>query len=337
MSSRATLTTATTPAPPPEAGRTWNAWWGFAARRLARFAVSLALLVVASFWMIHLVPGDPVRAALGNTASPELIRARRSELGLDRPLTEQFVSYVSHLLHGDLGRSQSMGLPVSDVISGRLVPTVLLAVLAFVLVMTLALPIGMAAGHATWRRWRPRSEILFSGVSGGFSAVPDFLLGVGLISAFAIAVPVLPVAGRSGPDSYVLPVVALALGPLGLMLRIVRAETVRVLEQDYVRTARAKRLPVSRLFARHVLPNVLTPTLTLSGLLLSGLLAGTVLVENLFAWPGLGTALVQSVLSRDYALVQGLALVFGSGVLVVNLLVDVLIALADPRSALRDA
>lgn len=182
-----------------------------------------------------------------------------------------------------------------------------------------------------------------SGVGAGvqrttsaLSAVPDFLLGVALVYVFAIAVPVLPVAGRGGPDSYVLPVIALAAGPIGLMLRIVRAETVRVLQQDFVRTARGKRLPGRRVFLRHVLPSVVTPTLTLSGLILSGLLAGTVLVETLFAWPGLGSSLTRSVLDRDYPLVQGLALVFGTGVLLINLTVDLVISIVDPRTTLRD-
>lgn len=312
-----------------------NTWIRFALRRAARFLVSIFLLVTAAFGMIHAVPGDAVRAALGSTASQAVVDARRHALHLDQPLWWQYLHYLRGVFTGDLGMSQVSGLPVADVIGSRLVATVTLAVLAFVATLVIAIPLGMLAGARTWRGWRPLPELTFSGLTGAFSAVPDFLLGVGLVYVFAITVPVFPVADRTSAASYVLPVAALAIGPAAIMSRIVRAETVRVLDEDYVRTGRAKRLPARRLYLRHVLPNLLTSTLTLSGLLLSGLLAGTVLVENIFAWPGLGTALTQAVLDRDYPLVQGLALLFGGGVLLINLVVDVVLAIVDPRSALR--
>lgn len=152
----------TSAADPGTTRRGGNPWVGFAARRLARFALSIALLVTATFWMIHLVPGDPARAALGATASAELVEHKRAELHLDEPLHEQFAIYLGGLVRGDLGSSQVTGLPVGTVIGDRLPATVTLAAVAFLLVVVVAVPGGMAAGQATWRRWRPASELAFS-------------------------------------------------------------------------------------------------------------------------------------------------------------------------------
>jgi peptide/nickel transport system permease protein len=153
---------------------------------------------------------------------------------------------------------------------------------------------------------------------------------------FGVRLGWVPVAGQSGPASYVLPVMALALGPAAVLARIVRVETLTVLQADFIRTARAKRLPDRLVLARHALPNALTATLTLGGLMLSSLVVGTVLVESVFAWPGLGSSMVASIVGRDYPVAQGVVLVYGAGVLLVNLLVDVALALLDPRSTIRE-
>lgn len=311
-------------------------WVRFAARRLTRLVVSTLLLVSAAFGMIHAIPGDPVRAALGLTAPASLVRSERHALGLDRPLWQQYTSYVHGVLTGHLGTSITTRLPVTTILAERMPATAQIAGLAFIVVIVLALPLGMIAAALTRDRRRPRTELFFGALTGTFAAIPDFLLGVGLVYVFAVSLNILPVAGRSGPASYVLPVAALAVGPVAVVARIVQVETLRVLGEDYMRTARAKRLPERLIYLRHALPNVLTATLTLSGILLAGLLAGTVLVENIFAWPGLGTLLTSSVPAKDYPVVQGLALVFGAGVLLINLLVDVLVALVDPRSTIRD-
>lgn len=311
-------------------------WLRFLLRRTARLAVSLAVLVVAAFALIHLVPGDPVRASLGITAPVELVEARRTLLGLDRPLPEQFWTYVTGLTHGDLGQSTSSGLPASQIISDRYPNTLKLAVLAFLLVMVIALPLGMAMGVATRDGRRRGLELAFISASNTFVAIPSFVLGVGGVTLFAVALHALPVAGKSGVTSYVLPVLALAIGPAASLALIVRVETLRVLRQDYMRTARAKRLPARLLYLRHALPNLLTSALTLGGLLLGGLVAGTVLVENVFAWPGLGTTIVGSINEKDYPLVQSVVLVLGATVLVVNLVVDLVIAAIDPRSTILE-
>jgi peptide/nickel transport system permease protein len=317
--------------------RAVSPWPRFALRRLGRFAVSLWVLVTAGFLMIHLVPGDPVRAALGMTAPADLVRARRAELGLDDPLWTQYGDYLRGLVRGELGISMASGLPVSDVIGDRLPATVALAVLAFVVVLAVAVPVGVGMAVLTRGGRRRGGELAFTSTSVLLSAVPDFLLAVGLVYLFAVQLPWFPVAGRGGAGSYVLPVLALAAGPAAALARIVRVELLAVLGADFVRTARAKRLPARLVYARHALPNALTATLTLGGLLLSGLVAGTVLVENVFAWPGLGSTIVGSIQERDYPVVQGVVLVYGAGVLLVNLVVDVLLALLDPRSAIREA
>jgi peptide/nickel transport system permease protein len=181
-----------------------------------------------------------------------------------------------------------------------------------------------------------RTELAFTSTSVVLAAVPEFLLGVALVYVFGVQLGWLPVAGRTGPDSYLLPVISLAVGPAAVLARIMRVELLSVLGADFIRTARAKRLPARLIYARHALPNAVTATLTLAGLLLSSLVAGTVLVENVFAWPGLGSTIVSSILAKDYPVVQGIVLVYGLGVLLVNLAVDVLLALLDPRSTIME-
>lgn len=312
-------------------------WPRFAVRRLTRLAVSLFLLVSAAFGMIHAIPGDPVRAALGLTAPQSLVNAERHALGLDRPLWQQYLSFLHGAITGHLGTSITTRLPVTAIIGQRLPATAELAGLAFLVVLAVAVPAGMAAAALTREGRHPRAELGFGAATGVLGVIPDFLLGVGLVFVFAVSIKALPVAGKGSVATYVLPVAALAIGPAAVLARIVRAETLRVLGEDYLRTARMKRLPERLIYLRHTLPNVLTAALTLSGLLLANLLAGTVLVENIFAWPGLGTLLTQSVPAKDYPIVQGLALVFGGGVLLINLIVDVVIAVVDPRSTIGES
>lgn len=319
-----------------DSGRRGNRRLRFAARRGARLVLSLWVLVTAAFLMIHLIPGDPVRAALGMTSSPELVRARRAELGLDDPLWQQYLHFLKGLFTGDLGSSTISGLPVSQVVGERLPATLELAALAFVLALAVAVPLGTVMAALTRGGRRRGGELAFTSVSVLLAAVPEFLLAVLLAFVFGVQWGWFPVAGRAGPASYVLPVLALSVGPAAVLSRICRVELLSVLDADHVRTARAKRLPARLVYARHALPNALTATLTLGGLLLSALVAGTVLVENVFAWPGLGSTIVQSIQQKDYPVVQGIVLVYGAGVLVINLLVDVLLAVLDPRSTIEE-
>ncbi|GAA4588284.1 ABC transporter permease [Planotetraspora phitsanulokensis] len=317
----------------PTSGR----WPRFALRRAARLLVSLWVLVTAAFLMIHLVPGDPVRAALGPTAPADLVLARKQELGLLEPLWRQYVTFLRHLLSGELGVSISSRLPVGETIAQRLPASAQLAAAAFLLAVAVAVPVGVVMATLTRRGRGRRTELAFTSTNVVIGAIPDFLLGVGLVYLLAVQTHLFPVAGRDGLDSYVLPVLALAIGPAAVLSRIVRVEMLAVLETDYVRTARAKRLTSLRVHLVHALPNAVTATLTLGGLLLSSLVAGTVLVENVFAWPGLGSSIVSSIVAKDYPMVQGTVLVYGAGVLLVNTLVDVVLALLDPRSAIGES
>lgn len=317
--------------------RSDNPWVSFLVRRGGQFILSVWVLVTAAFLMIHLVPGDPVRAALGMNAPVELVEARRAALGLDQPLAVQYVRYIGGLFTGDMGSSMLTSQPVSEIISTRLPATLQLAILAVLLVLLVSVPLGVTMAVATRGGRRRGLELGFATGSVVLAAIPEFLLAVGLVYIFAVSLGWFPVAGNTAPLALVLPIVALALGPIAVFSRIIRVEVLSVLGQDFIRTARAKRLAPHRIYSRHALPNAMTATLTLTGLLLTGMVAGTVLVENVFAWPGLGTMIVQSILSKDYSVVQGIVLVYGIGVLLVNLVIDVILAILDPRSTIREA
>ncbi len=308
----------------------------FALRRVVRFAVSLAVLLVASFAMIHLIPGDPVRASLGPAAPVELVAARRAALGLDQPIPDQLLSYVRDVLGGEFGTSFISGEPVRDVIAARLPNTLGLALLATVVALLVAVPLGMWAAIRTENGRNRGTEAAFTTATGAAVAVPEFLYSIALVAVFAIGFGWFPPAGKGGPESFVLPILALAIAPTAMIARISRVETLRELGTDHIRLARAKRLPAARLYVRHVLPNTLTATLTVGGLLLTGLIAGSVLVEYVFAWPGLGLRIVESITQKDYPVAQGVILVYGAIVLAVNLLVDLLLGALDPTSALKE-
>lgn len=316
---------------------TTHPWLGFAVRRLGRLVGSVLILVSAAFLMIHLIPGDPVRGALGPAAAQSLVDAQRASLGLDDPLWQQYANFLHHLVTGNLGTSITTGLPVSDVIRDRLPATVELAVAAFLVAVLIAVPLGLVMGVLTRGGRRPRAELGFTSTAVVLAAIPEFLLAVGLVYVFAVTLHWFPVAGRGSVASYVLPVLSLAVGPAAVLARICRVELLAVLQTDYLRTARAKRLPAAAIYLRHALPNAVTATITLGGLLLGGMVAGTVLVENVFGWPGLGSTIVSSIIAKDYPLVQGVVLVYGVGVLLVNLAVDVTLALLDPRSTIRES
>ena len=330
------MSLASSVAPTPRVGVTSHPWVRFGVRRLGRLLVSLWVLVTASFLMIHLIPGDPVRAALGPTAPADLVAAKREEMGLDDPILVQYWHYLQHLFTGDLGTSIVSQLPVSDVVAQRLPATLQLALLAFLVAVAIAVPLGVTMGVLTRRGHGRRTELAFTTSSVVLGTVPDFLVGVGLVYVFGVSLGWLPVAGNDTPSAYVLPVLSLAIGPAAILSRIVRVEMVAVLEADFVRTARAKRLPDRTVYLRHALPNALTASLPLGGLLLSAMVAGTVLVENVFAWPGLGSTIVSSILNKDYQVVQAVVIVYGVGVLLVNTVVDVALALLDPRSMIRE-
>lgn len=306
-------------------------WIRFLGRRAMRFAGGALFLVVASFALIHLIPGDPVRASLGPDARPEIVQQRRAELHLDRSLPAQFGYYLRDLAHGDFGASIQTGAAVSTVISERLPNTAQLAAVAIAFVLLLSIPLGLVAGAWTRGGRRRGFELGFTVATGTVTAIPEYLMGTLLVAVFGLSLGVLPAAGKTGWDSLVLPALALSLAPACFLARVVRVETVNVLDREYMTTARSKHLPTRILYLRHAVPNVLTGALTIAGIVFGALLGGSVIVENVFNWPGIGTAVVGAILTKDYPIVQACVLVLGLMILVVSTLVDVALVLLNPR------
>lgn len=295
------------------------------------------LWLVASvvFLLIHLVPGDPIVQMLGEGATGADVSALRHAYGLDAPLSVQYVHYWRGLLHADMGQSLRMRDSVLHLILERYPYTAALTGAALLLGVALSVPAGILS--ATHRN-RALDRVL--GVSSlvGLS-FPNFALGPILILAFSIGLGWLPVSGAGSPADtvwqrglhLVLPAVTLGLSLAAILTRMVRSAMLEELNQDYVRTARAKGLSISRVLLRHALPNALIPILTVLGLQFGSLLAGAIVTETIFSWPGIGRLTLSAISNRDYALVQGCLLAVGLTYVAVNLLTDVAYTLADPR------
>lgn len=314
-----------------------STWLHFALRRTLTLLVSLWVLLTATFLTMHLVPGDPARVGLGLSAPQSQVEARRDALNLDEPLVTQYTRYVGGALRGDFGHSFTNQRPVGDIIRERFPATLKLALTASAIALGSGVALGALIGIATRGNRRPLLRSAFSVSSGALISVPEFLLATGFVALFAVSLGWLPVAGQAGLESYVLPVAALALPTTAALARVARVETLKTLDQEFMLVARSKRLPARRLYQRHLLPNSVTATLTLGGLVVGGLIASTVIVENVFAWPGLGSSITQAILNKDYPLVQGIVLLLGGIAMVANTLVDVVLALLDPRSQIRES
>jgi peptide/nickel transport system permease protein len=297
---------------------------------LQRFLLTLpALWLVLSlvFLMIHIVPGDPVEQMLGEGAAPGELMQMRHALGLDQPLLTQYVHYFSQLAHGDLGQSIKFQAPVRRIIFERYPATLSLAFLALLVCAAIAIPAGTLAAY---RRGRASDRAVSIFTLLGL-AVPNFALGPVLILFFSIEVGLLPVSGRGGPAFYVLPAATLGAALAAILTRMVRGSMLEELSSDYVRTARAKGLSMSAVLFRHAFRNALIPIITILGLQFGTLLAGTIVTETIFSWPGIGRLTVQAISARDYPLLQGCILVITVSYVLVNLLTDVLYAVIDPR------
>lgn len=314
-----------------------NPWVHFLVRRLVSLVLVLLAVAIASFMMVRLIPGDPALVIGGYTASPDQLQIIRHELGIDVPLQQQFVNFWVNLFHGDLGTSFLTHEPVTQVISERISSSLQLATAAIVLVMGFSIPAGMISGAFTREGRHKRFEVGLTAVTSVVGSLPEYLAGTFLAFIFAVSLRLLPVAGQEGWQSLVLPTLALSLRPMAVLTRLVRVETLNILAMDYMRTARSKRLPARLIYVRHALPNVVTAALTIGGTLFAGIVGGAVVVENIFARNGLGTALVAAVLSRDYPVIQGIILVLGTVVVCANATVDIVLALIDPRSITRQS
>ncbi len=296
-------------------------------RRLAILLPTVLGVVTLIFFLIHFIPGDPVELMLGETASRGDLERLRTDLGLDRPVAEQFGNFLLGLVRGDLGESFFYRKPVRQVILEKLPATLELAAAAMLLALVIALPLGIVAAVRK-DSLADRGAMLASLV--GIS-MPNFWLGPLLIILFSIKLGWLPVSGREGPASLILPAVTLGTALAALLSRMTRSAMLDVLGEDYLRTARAKGLSERAVIVKHALGNALLPVLTIVGLQFGALLSGAIITENVFAWPGIGTLLIQAINARDYPLVQGCVLVISLGYVAANFLTDLLYSLSDPR------
>ena len=304
-------------------------------RRLGVFVLTLVPASVLVFGFMAVLPGDPAEVALGLNATPEALAATRAAFGTDRPLVVQYLDWVSGLLRGNFGVSYVSRAPIGPQIVDRLLVTTWLVAGATVLALALALPLGVLAAA----RSRDLTGTLVSGLSQLGIAVPSFLAGILLVTVFAVRLGWLPSGGWVPPADdpvqflrhLVLPVVALGVVQAAVLTRYVRSAVLDVQREDYVRTARAKGLGPFRALARHGFRNAAIPVVTVLGLQVATLLIGAVVVERVFVIPGLGTLLLDGTANRDLLLVQGVVMVLVLAVLLVNLVVDLLYTVIDPR------
>ena len=304
-------------------------------RRVLLAVPTLVLASAAIFLILHLIPGDPAAIVAGADATPAQVAAVRKDLGLDQPLVVQYGIWVDHVLRGDFGNSLIGKYPVWDQIKRAYPATLELTIGALVLALLIAVPLGLlAALHP--RSWLDRA---ISALSAFGIGIPNFLLGILLILVFSLNFTHLPVSGRvpvtedpgAGLKTLLLPAVTLAVGIGAVLTRFVRSALLEVLGEDYVRTARAKGLHGGTVIRRHALRNALIPVITVLGIQIGRLLGGAVIVEAVFAWPGMGRLAVQAILTRDYTIVQAALLLLVMAFIVVNLLVDIAYGLLDPR------
>jgi len=307
----------------------------FVGLRLLSSAVVLLGVLIVVFAIVHLVPGDPVRLALGTRFTQEAYDALRAASGLDRPLPEQFASYVWSALGGDLGVSFRSGQPVTGILLDRLPATLSLAVAGIVIALVLSIPAGMWSALHEGRV----SDVIVRISSQAGVSVPDFWLGMLLITLFSLTLGWLPSSGyvAFGTDpvgwlrQVALPGLTVGLVAGAIMTRYIRSAVLDVATMGFVRTANSKGLPRRIVTFRHIMRNALVPILTIAGIQLATILGGVIVVEVVFAWPGLGRLTYDAVAARDYPLIQGAVLLVAVMFLLVNVIVDVLYAVVDPR------
>ncbi len=305
-------------------------------RRLIAVIPVLLVVAVVSFSIIHMAPGDPALMILGDDASIQDVQRLRTELGLDRPMLQQFFSYLGELLRGDLGRSLFFSMPVTQAIAARAEPTLMLTVIS----LTIALVVGVLMGVTAAVRRNTFADQTILVVSLFGVAMPNFWLGLNLILLFSVTLGWLPTSGYvsiaegglgSAVRSLVLPAIALGFSQAALISRMTRSSVLEVLGLDYVRTAKAKGVPPRTLLFRHALRNALIPVMTVAGSSLATLIGGSVVIENVFAIPGVGSLMAQSIFRRDYPIIQGTLLVVAALYVLINLLVDMIYVALDPR------
>ncbi|WP_407270094.1 nickel ABC transporter permease [Radiobacillus sp. PE A8.2] len=298
---------------------------------IKRLLTLIPLLLVVSFvvfMFIHLIPGDPARLMAGQDASLEEIEDARISLGLNDPILVQYTTYLSSLLKLELGESYRSGIPVIDLISDRVAPTLILTILSIVWALVIGILLGIIS--AVFRDRLPDRIGMMTAVSG--ISLPNFWLGLVCIQIFSVQLGWLPTGGiNDGLKSYILPSFALGAGIMAMITRFTRSSLVHTLKQDYIRTGRSKGLSNKSIIYGHALKNSLIPVITVAGLQFGFLLGGSVVVETVFSFPGLGQLLIDSISYRDYPVVQALILFFSVQFILVNLLVDILYSLFNPK------
>lgn len=294
--------------------------------RLLGLVPTMFLVTVCVFFFVHLLPGDPAQLAAGPEADEETVQMVRERLGLDRPLPEQFVLFVKKTVTGDFGISIRSQRPVIDEVADRFGPTLLLTVAAMAWAVVFGLLIGIVSAVKRGR-WPDRLGMAFA-VSG--ISMPPFALGILLMEVFSVWLRWFPTVGAESWRHYVLPSITLGAGVAAVMARFTRSALIEVLSEDYVRTARAKGLPARQVLSRHALRNALIPVVTMMGLQFGFLLGGSIVVEKVFNWPGMGRLLVDAVEMRDYPVMQTCVLLFSMEFLLINLAVDLLYGWLNP-------
>jgi glutathione transport system permease protein len=295
-------------------------------KRLLGLIPTLLIVAVLVFLFVHMLPGDPARLAAGQEADEQTVAMVRHELGLDKPLPQQFVNFFTHMLQGDFGTSIRTRRPVSTEIAERFFPTVMLTVTSMVWAVIFGMGIGIVS--AVFRNQWPDRIGMTLAVSG--ISFPAFALGMLLMQIFSVQLGWLPTVGAATWKHYILPSITLGAAVAAVMARFTRASFVEVIQEDFVRTARAKGVAEYGVVFKHTLRNALIPVVTMMGLQFGFLLGGSILVEAVFNWPGLGRLLVDSVQMRDYPVIQTLVLLFSLEFILINLVVDVLYGYINP-------
>lgn len=295
-------------------------------KRLLGLIPTLLIVAVLVFLFVHLLPGDPARLIAGPEADAQVIALVRQQLGLDQPLHVQFWRYITHVLQGDFGTSMVSRRPVSEEIASRFLPTLWLTITSMIWAVLFGMAIGIAA--AVWRnRWPDRLGMTLAVTGISF---PAFALGMLLMQIFSVDLGWLPTVGADSWQHYILPSLTLGAAVASVMARFTRSSFVDVLSEDYMRTARAKGVSETWVVLKHGLRNAMSPVVTMMGLQFGFLLGGSIVVEKVFNWPGLGRLLVDSVDMRDYPVMQAEVLLFSLEFILINLVVDVLYAAINP-------
>ena len=300
-------------------------------KRLLGLIPTLLIVAVLVFGFVHMLPGDPARLAAGPEAGPETIELVRKDLGLDLPLHQQFVRFFSNALQGDFGKSIRTKRPVSQEIAERFGPTFWLTVMAMAWSVLLGMFLGIVS--AVWRNQWPDRLGMTLAVSG--ISFPSFALGMLLMQYFSVKLGWLPTVGADSWKHYVLPSLTLGAAVAAVMARFTRSSFIDILKEDYVRTARAKGLKETVVVIKHGLRNAMIPVVTMMGLQFGFLLGGSIVVEVVFNWPGMGRLLVDAVEMRDYPIIQALVLLFSLEFILINLVVDLLYAWINPTIRYR--